>query len=402
MISLSLLLVLLFSTIASTSPTPGPLHIPISRRSNAGVHDITYYSAVVKGSREKYSNHSRTQSHRRAAGISNTAIINWGSDSTYYGVVGIGTPPQMLGVSLDTASTDLWVASKAFGNYKPEVLFNPSRSTSFKTAGQRTAIYYQSGRVVGQIATDTVTMGQFALNSQSFLSVDQPLLPRRFLDSPVSGTMGLSFGGVSDVGTPSFWQALVSSGQLAVPEMGFALTRSKSNNGPKGTFTLGGTQPDLFQGDIEFLNMPTSPQQPNTFWSLSMTSATVQRKPIPITQSALSVIDTSMAMIGGPAEDVKAIWKEVPDSRPIANDPGMWSFPCSTEVYISLSFGGRLWPISPADMNLGPLKRQPGRCLGAIFDLSEGDNLISGPGIPAWVVGTAFLVTIRFYHFSPY
>ncbi len=55
-----------------------------------------------------------------------------------------------------------------------------------------------------------------------------------------------------------------------------------------------------------------------------------------------------------------------------------------------MAFGGKLWPISDADMNLGTVS--PGLCLGGIFDLSLGSNVGTGGGNPVWVVGDTFLV----------
>jgi hypothetical protein len=65
---------------------------------------------------------------------------------------------------------------------------------------------------------------------------------------------------------------------------------------------------------------------------------------------------------------------------------------CSTAVTVSLSFGGKLWPISTQDMNLGQVSPGSSQCLGAIFDLSMGTNIPSGSGNPNWVVGDTFLV----------
>ena len=63
---------------------------------------------------------------------------------------------------------------------------------------------------------------------------------------------------------------------------------------------------------------------------------------------------------------------------------------CTTNVEVSLSFGGKSWPISTDDMNLGTVG--DGLCLGGIFDLGLGSNIGSGGGNPSWVVGDTFLV----------
>jgi len=56
-----------------------------------------------------------------------------------------------------------------------------------------------------------------------------------------------------------------------------------------------------------------------------------------------------------------------------------------------MSFGGRSWPINPADMNLGPISRTGQTCIGAIFDLGMGSNIPANSG-PGWVIGDTFLV----------
>ena len=66
---------------------------------------------------------------------------------------------------------------------------------------------------------------------------------------------------------------------------------------------------------------------------------------------------------------------------------------CNTEVQISLSFGGSSWPISPADMNLGPSTGASDQeCLGGIFDLGAASSGTGGGGTPSWIVGDTFLV----------
>ena len=64
---------------------------------------------------------------------------------------------------------------------------------------------------------------------------------------------------------------------------------------------------------------------------------------------------------------------------------------CNTQVNIALAFGGKSWPISNDDMNLGTITAD--MCLGGIFDLSLGSDVGSGGGNPQWVVGDTFLVS---------
>ena len=58
---------------------------------------------------------------------------------------------------------------------------------------------------------------------------------------------------------------------------------------------------------------------------------------------------------------------------------------------MAFAFGGKSWPVSDDDMNLGTIST--GMCLGGIFDLSLGSDVGSGGGNPQWVVGDTFLVS---------
>jgi cathepsin D len=65
---------------------------------------------------------------------------------------------------------------------------------------------------------------------------------------------------------------------------------------------------------------------------------------------------------------------------------------CSTEVQVSLSFGGNTWPISAADMNNGIAGDNPEQCVGSIFDLGQVSSAGSMGGNPDWIIGDTFLV----------
>ena len=60
---------------------------------------------------------------------------------------------------------------------------------------------------------------------------------------------------------------------------------------------------------------------------------------------------------------------------------------CSISVNITLSFGGKAWPISEHDINLGPDPKNPSQCMGAIFDGGTGSGSLT------WIIGDTFLVS---------
>ncbi|KAJ8462700.1 hypothetical protein ONZ45_g17841 [Pleurotus djamor] len=73
---------------------------------------------------------------------------------------------------------------------------------------------------------------------------------------------------------------------------------------------------------------------------------------------------------------------------------GFFSFPCSAQISMSISYGGKVWPINPRDMNLGRLAPGSSQCLGGVFDLGLGSSIVSGGGNPEWVVGDVFLKNV--------
>jgi hypothetical protein len=48
---------------------------------------------------------------------------------------------------------------------------------------------------------------------------------------------------------------------------------------------------------------------------------------------------------------------------------GYYQYPCSTEVSVTLQFGGLSYSISNSDFNLGSFTRDTSMCTGAFFEM---------------------------------
>lgn len=323
-------------------------------------------------------------------------MLNLETDASYVASMGIGTPPQTFDIILDTGSSDLWVADSSCNNCPPSItLFDHTKSTSFNPSNAAATIPYGQGKVSGQVIQEVVNMSGLSVPSQTILAAT--VLAQDIVSAPASGLMGLAFAGLAATKSTPFWQSLSNSGQLASSEFAFQLTRERGNPNPVttagygGLFTLGGTNTSLFTGSIEFLNIVNSASP--TYWLLSMAAITVQGKSVPLTSAILSAIDTGTTLIGGPTATVQAIWAAV-GGQPMPQTPGFFQYPCKTSINISISFGGQTWPIDPRDMNFAPVDPQGRQCVGAIFDLSLGTNIVNGGGNPDWVIGDTFLKNV--------
>ncbi|KAF7292412.1 Peptidase A1 domain-containing protein [Mycena chlorophos] len=331
---------------------------------------------------------------QRRASSQGFAIINEEADSSFLGTLSIGTPAQTFNVVLDTGSSDLWTITQecddcsGIGN-----AFDTTKSSSFKqTSQQAIEIDYGSGAVQGFTATDTVTMGPFTVQDQTFLVAER--LSDGIIDGDVSGLIGLAFQGLAETQAVPFWQALINNGDLSSPEMSFFLERSTSDNDePGGVFTLGGTNSSLFSGSIEFHDLASTTGGPQ-YWMIPLSAVTVQGSSVSIAggNSLLSAIDTGTTAMGGPSADVAAIWAAVPGSSALTQgnqQTGYFQYPCSTNVKVTLSFGGQAWAIDSNDINLGQVEEGSSMCAGAIFDLSLGAS--TDANTPSWVIGDTFL-----------
>ncbi|KAJ3772679.1 aspartic peptidase domain-containing protein [Lentinula raphanica] len=401
----SFIQLLLLSTIPGIAADP--LHIPVHRKRSSASRDLSYYAAAADRIRAKYGFPTTSGSTKKRSTSSNSArlgrrassagigIIDQDDDASYFATLSIGTPGQTMSVVLDTGSSDLWVTGSSCRNCdKSTPLFDSSNSSSFKSSSSsssnsgQTTIQYGSGAVAGTLAQDTVTLGGFTVSDQTFLLADE--LTNGLLDGPVSGIMGLAFESIASTDSTPFWQALVNAGDLSSPEMSFWLAREGSTVSG-GVFTLGGSNTSLFSGDIEFLDTQGTP----SFWLLTMNALTVQSQSISLgSSSQLSAIDTGTTLIGGPSDAVQNFYASIAGSEEVPQEQGFWSFPCSTSLNTTISFGGTAWPISSSDMNLGPVSKGSSDCLGGIFDLSLGSNIPESSGNPSWVVGDVFLKNV--------
>ncbi|KAF3856364.1 hypothetical protein F7725_017087, partial [Dissostichus mawsoni] len=127
-------------------------------------------------------------------------------ETTYYGEIGIGTPPQVFKVLFDTGSSDFWVPStscnsSACGNH---VMFSRSASSTFEAGTNTYRISYVSGYSSGTTGYDIVKVGDLYVDHQIVGLADEEA---DFLDSvPWDGILGLAFPGLShEGGTPIFY-----------------------------------------------------------------------------------------------------------------------------------------------------------------------------------------------------
>jgi len=157
---------------------------------------------------------------------------------------------------------------------------------------------------------------------------------------------------------------------------------------------MGAVNTSLYTGDIDYNDIPNDDA---TYWSQTISEITSQGSSISISSgsSALAAIDTGTTLIGGPSSAIAEIYANIADSEAGTGDlEGYYTYPCATDVAVTMAFGGQSWSISNADFQAQQLSQDT--CLGAFFELSTGDSA------PAWIVGDTFLKNVySVFRYSP-
>jgi len=246
------------------------------------------------------------------------------------------------------------------------------------------------------LVKDTIQMAGFSVNNQVFAVCNQ--VSEGLLNDPVSGLLGLAWQQIASSGASPFWETLANGGAWDSPVMAFHLSRfvddaTASTLEPGGSFTMGFVNQDLYTGDIDYQNIAGT----ESYWLLALTAMTVQGNSItvPSGTSSYAAIDTGTTLIGGPSTEIAAIFAQIPGSAAgTGNYDGYYTYPCSTSVNVTMTFGGRSWPISAADFQLAQISSS--QCLGAFFELETDSSA------PSWIVGDTFLKNVlSVFRFNP-
>lgn len=378
-----------------------PLTVPLIRR-GLEKRDRTAeeWAELAANLRGKYGGVS-AKSGRRA--LNTVSMTNQQADTSYLGVVQIGTPPQSANVVLDTGSADLWVSSSTCARCASQATgarFNQAQSSTFNSVQGNLDVTYGSGRAVGTLGSDVVQVGQFQVASQVFGLATS--ITDQFLTGNSSGIMGLGFRSLASTGANPWWQQAVTAWDA--PQMSFYFTRFRNVAGatnidePGGQFTLGGTNSSLYQGTINFTNLVRA-----QYWTIPMTSigvgnsASIQLG----SDNQNAAIDTGTTLIGGPSSVLDQFYSLIPGatrgSQVSSSLQDYYVIPCNANVQATLTFGGQSYTMQASDLIGGTLSGGQ-QCIGAFFvlDLQSGSSPIPGAssGVPAWVVGSAFLKNV--------
>ncbi|ESK98138.1 aspartic protease [Moniliophthora roreri MCA 2997] len=295
------------------------------------------------------------------------------NDLEWIGPVSIGTPGQSFLINFDTGSADLWIPSEDCRSSAcaSKTLYEPgTSSTSKKERGQFGIQYGDGSMVSGPIYSDTVSIGGVNVTGQHFSAVTA--LSRSFDTDPIDGILGLAYPVLSNIDPSPFFNTAIEQGAVPNKSFGFYLAANNSE------LFLGGTNPKLYTGEIEYHQIDTS----TGFWQIPGASALIGSTEV--VSDFATIIDSGTTIMYGPPSDVKKLYSKIEGARLVDQVNGFYAFPCNNIPSVAFSWGGKAWPITEENFNLGLVEAGSTECVGAISaqDLGLGD---------VWLLGDSFM-----------
>ncbi|KAI7902060.1 aspartic peptidase domain-containing protein, partial [Cokeromyces recurvatus] len=245
----------------------------------------------------------------------------------YLANIGIGTPPQQFNVILDTGSADLWVASECC----PSTMchskrFDSYESSTYKDLNKKFHVLYGSGEALGEFATDVVTLADVKVKKQIFALADETegVLRNEKVNVTTAHKKGESsvvrVDGILGLAYPKLTTRVKGKGhydpllfnmmkQKLIPDEVFSIymgfNRTHNVVGWNGELTLGGSNTDLYTGDIEYVSVISQKKKKKSYkmWQvltqgISMTKSTENHKVLDIKLKGprRTIIDTGTTL----------------------------------------------------------------------------------------------------------
>ncbi|GLB45979.1 putative peptidase A1 family protein [Lyophyllum shimeji] len=286
-----------------------------------------------------------------------------------------GPPPVSFTVDFDTGSSDLFLPAQTCQvNCEGHIAYDTDASSTARNLNRTFSLSFGDGSTVhGNQFTDTVIIANLTATNQTVGAASRYSTGFAIDQFPPDGLMGMAFPQISNFPANPVFQTLIAEDKTTARQFAFKLTNSGSE------LFLGGADNSQFIGSLSI-----NPVVQEGFWQVSLDAVNVNGAAAVVAQSA--IIDTGTTLVLGNWNSVSAVYAAIPGSQAATSTigPGFFTFPCDSDLSISLTFGGKAFAISPSTFNLGLAAPGSSDCVGGIAAIKEN----------FWIVGDVFLQNV--------
>lgn len=279
-------------------------------------------------------------------------------DAQYFGVIGIGSPPQNFTVIFDTGSSNLWVpSSKCF--FSISCYFHPkfkgSRSSTYTKIGIAAKIEYGSGSISGFFSEDNVGVGDLVVQDQDFIEATKEG-SFTFALAKFDGILGLGFQEISVGNAVPVWYNMVQQGLVSDEVFSFWLNRNPDAE-EGGEIVFGGVDPNHYKGKHTYV-----PVTQKGYWQFDLDDFMIGNNTTGLCEGGCSaIVDSGTSLLAGPTAVVTEINHAI-------GAEGIVSTECKEVVS---QYGEVIWELLISGVQPGKVCSQIGLC---IFN---GDEFVS-------------------------
>ncbi|XP_039029453.1 aspartic proteinase-like isoform X2 [Hibiscus syriacus] len=272
-------------------------------------------------------------------------------DAQYYGVIGIGSPPQNFTVIFDTGSSNLWVpSSKCYFSIACyfHSKYKSSRSSTYTKIGKPCEINYGSGSISGFFSQDNIEVGGLVVKDQVFIEATREGSFPTFVLAKFDGILGLGFEEISVGNTTPVWYNMLKQGVVREDVFSFWLNRDPSAT-YGGEIVFGGVDPTHYKGKHTYV-----PITHKGYWQFEMGDFLIGNHSTGVCVGrCAAIVDSGTSLLAGPTAVVTEINHAI-------GAEGVVSAECKEVVS---QYGDLIWQLLVSGVQPDVVCTQIGLCL---------------------------------------
>ncbi|XVE63177.1 hypothetical protein DITRI_Ditri06bG0179200 [Diplodiscus trichospermus] len=271
-------------------------------------------------------------------------------NAQYYGVIGIGSPPQNFTVIFDTGSSNLWVpSSKCYFSIACyfHSKYKSSRSSTYTKIGKSCEINYGSGSISGFFSQDNVQVGSLVIKDQVFIEATREG-SLTFVLAKFDGILGLGFQEISVGNATPPWYNMLS--QDVVPEDVFSFWLNRDPLAQEGgEIVFGGVDGKHYKGKHTYV-----PVSRKGYWQFDMGDFLIGDRSTGVCEGGCAaIVDSGTSLLAGPTAVVTEINHAI-------GAEGVVSAECKQVVS---QYGNLIWQLLEAGVQPDKVCTQIGLCV---------------------------------------